>query len=84
MIEITEVNAKGEFVNVTMEELKERHKRKYFSWLKEVGELAGWTEEETAAHVNDINFFGCFDDGMSAEATVAEATVAEAKKDGAI
>ncbi len=73
MIEYTEIAADGTSRTVSMEELKKRARNKWFTWITAVGKIVGWSREEIAANVNDPNWFGCFDDGMSPEDAVTEA-----------
>lgn len=50
---------------------------RYFNWIKKARELLGKTsgpEDGTdfINMVNDVSWFGCFDDGMTPEEAVAE------------
>lgn len=46
---------------------------KYFEWIAKVCELLGWAKEDGVKIVEDPNWFGCWDDGMTPEDAVAEA-----------
>lgn len=46
---------------------------RYFKWIADVCALLGWEKAEGADLVEDVSWFGCFDDGMSPSAAVAEA-----------
>jgi hypothetical protein len=48
-------------------------KKHYYEWIAEVCVLLGKPKEYGAELVQDVNWFGCWDDGMSAEDAVAEA-----------
>ena len=72
-IEYHEIKEDGSVEEVSMEELKKRAMHRFFTWLKKVGELAGWSTEETAKRVEDPSWFYCYDDGMKPEDAVAEA-----------
>ena len=45
----------------------------YYKWIAEVCKELNWETEEGAYIVDDVNWFGCFDDGMSAKDAVDEA-----------
>ena len=72
-IEYSEMDLDGNIKRVSEEELKERAKNKFFTWITEVGKLAGWSSDETADRVEDPSWFYCFDDGMRPEDALAEA-----------
>jgi hypothetical protein len=72
-INYSEIDASGDVRQVSEEELRKRLAEKWYAWLTEVGRIAGWSPEKTADHVNDPNWFACFDDGMSAKEAVDEA-----------
>ena len=73
MIEYTEIDVDGNLVNLTEEELRTRARNAFFTWIHKVGEICGWSNEETADRISDRSWFFCYDDGMSPEAAVAEA-----------
>jgi hypothetical protein len=72
-IEISEMDADGNIRVVSEEEIKERTRNKFFTWITKVGELAGWSREEIAGRLEDPCWFFCFDDGMKPEEALAEA-----------
>lgn len=73
MIECHEMDGDGNIREVAMEELRKRAQHKWFTWIAEVGRIVGWSVDEVADHVNDPNWFGCFDDGMTPKEAVREA-----------
>jgi hypothetical protein len=46
---------------------------KYFDWIGEVMKLLELPIEKGADFVEDVNWFGCYDDGMTPEAAIIEA-----------
>ena len=72
-IEITMIDGDGNAEEISLEEYEKRGREKFFAWLKQVGGILGYNLEETAKLVNDISWFFCYDDGMTAEEAVAEA-----------
>jgi len=48
-------------------------KNKYFEWIAECCKELNWDIKEGANLVSDINWFGCYDDGMTAKEAVEEA-----------
>lgn len=48
------------------------HPPRYFTWLAEVCALLGWDRAKGADLVQDVNWFGCYDDGATPEIAVAE------------
>lgn len=68
-----EVQPDGSVITVSEAELQQRLQDRWFSWLFEVGRIAGWTVDQTADRVNDVSWFGCFDDGMTPQQAYDEA-----------
>jgi len=48
-------------------------KMKYFEWIAECCKELNWDIKEGVALVEDVNWFGCWDDGMMAKEAVDEA-----------
>ena len=46
---------------------------KYFQWIADCCKELNWDIKEGAALVQDVNWFGCYDDGMTAKDAVKEA-----------
>lgn len=46
---------------------------RYFTWIANVCMLLGWERLAGADLVEDVSWFGCFDDGMTPEAAIEEA-----------
>lgn len=46
---------------------------RYFTWIADVCALLNWEKKDGADLVEDVSWFGCFDDGMSSSAAIAEA-----------
>lgn len=46
---------------------------KYFEWISECCKELNWNIKEGAVLVEDVNWFGCYDDGMTANEAVNEA-----------
>ncbi len=69
----TEIDAEGNMIELTEEELKVRLRNNFFKWFTEVSRLAGWSHEETGKRIKDPSWFFCFDDGMKPEYALEEA-----------
>lgn len=50
-----------------------RPKNKYFEWIAQCCKELNFDIKDGASMVNDVNWFGCYDDGMSPKEAVEEA-----------
>jgi len=48
-------------------------RHKYFEWIAECCKELGWEKKEGVKLVEDVNWFGCYDDGMTPKEAVDEA-----------
>jgi predicted RNase H-like HicB family nuclease len=47
-------------------------RNRYFEFIEKCGELLGRNIEQQADMVEDVSWFGCYDDGMTPEEAVKE------------
>jgi len=50
------------------------NKLSYFEWIKEICKLLNRPAEDGGILVEDVSWFGCYDDGMSPQQAIDEAT----------